>query len=517
MRTCALIVVLVATFAAGCGDSSTSAVASNICSNGAAVDGDSCGAGMICRSSQCVASRCGDGIVAAGEECDDGNTVNGDGCDSNCKFTCLSSDPARNCTPADACAGKGVCTDAHVCIAGAPLPDGQACGTGGNNACSAGVCTSPLCGNVVLDVGEECDDGNTLNLDGCDSACKLEQVARITSLVQQFGTDDFCAKNALGTAVTSAAQPLIQNSWSTPVTQGSISVVFKFLGSLDPFGASSQFKLGFLKASPIRFNPAGDGVTFNDGYNGNSDLDWWYLRDASSVDTTETPVVQLAGQVTNRHLTAGPGTISNLSIEFLEEPANVTLSNAKVDATLDVGVSHPVLSATGTAPGHLASEHPSPNIFTFESSGLTSALGGMCSDVSAQSLAQQVIPLLLLPCADPSDPSGNTPAFSRNFDDDNDPTNNHLLDAFVFGCQLQNGGTDNLLHPALTPTQPDGSLNGSTYTFSADPVTHQMTSCTKDGQPGTLTDCLANATYSSYFKIAADRVIVHRDPPASSP
>ncbi|MBU0536102.1 MAG: DUF4215 domain-containing protein [Nanoarchaeota archaeon] len=31
-----------------------------------------------------------------------------------------------------------------------------------------------LCGNDVIESGEECDDGNQVNLDGCDSACMLE-------------------------------------------------------------------------------------------------------------------------------------------------------------------------------------------------------------------------------------------------------------------------------------------------------------------------------------------------------
>jgi len=31
----------------------------------------------------------------------------------------------------------------------------------------------PLCGNSVVDAGEECDDGNRLNGDGCDWLCRL--------------------------------------------------------------------------------------------------------------------------------------------------------------------------------------------------------------------------------------------------------------------------------------------------------------------------------------------------------
>ena len=39
-------------------------------------------------------------------------------------------------------------------------------------ACVAGVCQ--LCGDAVVNGGEECDDGNTDPGDGCDASCLLE-------------------------------------------------------------------------------------------------------------------------------------------------------------------------------------------------------------------------------------------------------------------------------------------------------------------------------------------------------
>jgi cysteine-rich repeat protein len=44
--------------------------------------------------------------------------------------------------------------------------------TGGNFGLEIRVV--PTCGDGVLDVGEECDDGNKTNGDGCDSSCKIE-------------------------------------------------------------------------------------------------------------------------------------------------------------------------------------------------------------------------------------------------------------------------------------------------------------------------------------------------------
>ncbi len=75
------------------------------CKSGASpADGTTCGTGKACKGGACVDASCGDMVVTSGEECDDGNLMNGDGCDA-CKFSCVSTDSARNCTPADSCAG----------------------------------------------------------------------------------------------------------------------------------------------------------------------------------------------------------------------------------------------------------------------------------------------------------------------------------------------------------------------------------------------------------------------------
>jgi cysteine-rich repeat protein len=178
----------------------------HICKQGTPLDdGTSCGSAMLCRAGVCVASRCGDKIVTAPEECDDGNVTDGDGCDSNCKFSCKSSDPARNCTPTDACAGQGTCNDTtHVCAAGTPLTDGTMCGTG-NDYCKTGHCTMPMCGNGVKEPGEDCDDGGlngTLH-DGCTTACKFACVNPATDC----GAPPVCEKFQCTTAHVCQAVP----------------------------------------------------------------------------------------------------------------------------------------------------------------------------------------------------------------------------------------------------------------------------------------------------------------------
>ena len=34
--------------------------------------------------------------------------------------------------------------------------------------------TGPVCGNGIMETGEACDDGNTINGDGCSSTCVVE-------------------------------------------------------------------------------------------------------------------------------------------------------------------------------------------------------------------------------------------------------------------------------------------------------------------------------------------------------
>jgi len=56
------------------------------------------------------------------------------------------------------------------------LDPGEQCDDGNTtngDGCSS-ECVLEKCGDGVLDTGEECDDGNTTNGDGCDSECNLE-------------------------------------------------------------------------------------------------------------------------------------------------------------------------------------------------------------------------------------------------------------------------------------------------------------------------------------------------------
>jgi cysteine-rich repeat protein len=90
-------------------------------------------------------TTCGDGILSPGEQCDDGNTVANDSCSSTCV--------AASCF-------DGLQNQAEL---------GVDCGA------SCGAC--PICGDGVVETGEQCDDGNAINDDGCSNVCGLATCA----------------------------------------------------------------------------------------------------------------------------------------------------------------------------------------------------------------------------------------------------------------------------------------------------------------------------------------------------
>lgn len=166
------------------------------CDDGNAVSFDGCSgtcsreSGYTCAqpNQPCVRDEyCGDGALAAGEECDDKNLLPGDGCTGTCKV-----EPFFMCAmPGKPCSSTIICGDAKV-VADEACDDGN---TMASDGCSAdckqiepgftcpralgvgGPCTAvPMnrCGDSRLSYGEFCDDGNTDNMDGCSSACRVE-------------------------------------------------------------------------------------------------------------------------------------------------------------------------------------------------------------------------------------------------------------------------------------------------------------------------------------------------------
>lgn len=136
----------------------------------APAEGDGCcPAGATHATDTDCSLGCGDGLVSAGETCD---TAIPAGQTGACPTSC---NDGMVCTTDTLLAGgtcNAVCTHATITT---PV-GGDGCCPAAGNANNDTDC-HPVCGNHVLEQGEDCDAGDTTNGDGCDSHCKFEPTA----------------------------------------------------------------------------------------------------------------------------------------------------------------------------------------------------------------------------------------------------------------------------------------------------------------------------------------------------
>ncbi len=486
-------------------------------------NGHTCGSNLVCKDGACIApaANCGNGIVETGEQCDFGaGNGPGTGCESNCQFSCTiapnSCDDKNPCNGVETCGAVTVGGHAgQKCSAGTAEADGTACGTGEiclNKLCKMSTCgdgfvdttkgeqcdppngttCDATCKNVVCGDGrrggkEQCDDGNTTDLDGCDHACNFEQDQRVNWLQLPVGnaaTDTTCTKNALGGAIVGGiAQNDVQSSLTTGVGDGSITIAFKMFGLTDLSGVAMQtVSMGLVGGKPVA---APAGVT----YSGAKDLDWWYTVDPNTINAaTRTPNTMISATVAAHNLTGSAATVP-LTITIAGATANLTINNVTVTSSLGA-TSPPTMTAMNT-PGHLPTENLDPTLVSYASAGQQTAAGAakLCGNVTALSLSQVNAPMALVGCGI----ANCTQCFTAA---------NSLLDVIVAGC-------GSIIGTQIRATQPDQSAtSGVTYTLSVD-GNHHVNGC-KDNKGNTvaLATCLAAAEYSSYFRFTTDRVIV---------
>lgn len=369
---------------------------------------------------------------------------------------------------------------------------GEQCEPPGTMTCDAMCKTIQLavCGNGTREMGEQCDDGNVVNMDGCASDCKFEQIQRVNWLAMQFATDAYCANNRLGSAIASAGQGTISQALTDAVNNGSISILFHFLGLDDLSGTTDPgLELGPMNAVPV-MAPA--GMT----YNGASDLDWWYTVDMLSLDPNRLPRDRVSGNIAAKLLNAGPGALT-INLVLAGAPAVLKMNQAKLQAS--IGAVNKPLASAGNTPGHLASENLDPNLQTFATMAQPNANAGgkLCGNVTAQSLSQVPVPSALLP--------GGSAACTQAY-----TTANSFLDVLIGGCNVTilQIAVINIRQPdQQDPNAPDVGA-GYPYSLQRDAATKKVNGCRdKNNTTVNLAQCLADASYSAYFKLATDRVI----------
>jgi cysteine-rich repeat protein len=152
-------------------------------------DNSVCTPNDLCKSGTCFAG--------ALMSCEDNNLCTNDGCSPTAGCTHQANMAVCNdnnlCTGPDACAGGTcsppllTCNDNNVCTTdtcnGASgcvnqvLANGSVCSP--TAYCLNGTCTPGKCGDGIKTpaLGEQCDDGNTVNGDGCHSNCAIEDAA----------------------------------------------------------------------------------------------------------------------------------------------------------------------------------------------------------------------------------------------------------------------------------------------------------------------------------------------------
>lgn len=342
---------------------------------------------------------------------------------------------------------------------------------------------SPVCGNSVREGAEQCDDGNLVKLDGCDHLCRFEQVQRAIWFKMQFATDAVCTRNQLGSAfIGGLARTGLQNVLDTAISDGSISIILASPGISDLSGTNeAPFQLGFLSGDPET-----RGGTLP--YNGSNDLDWWYLLDPATLTPARDPLHSLPASITSHALSAGPGVVALPLF-----PGGPLMRVVSTQYTITTGASStPLVSSAGDPPGHLASEHLDPALTSYGTCGTPTVAGAgrLCGDAVALSLSQTPI--------DPTFVSSCTNGYTLA---------NSMLDLLVTGCNT-------IIGLQVRSTQPDRSDPdappagaGAPYTLVAN-AQRVVTSC-RDRLNATvdLNTCLNAAAYSTFVKIATDRVI----------
>jgi cysteine-rich repeat protein len=335
---------------------------------------------------------------------------------------------------------------------------------------SSAADTLALCGNGTRDPGEQCDDGNTTNLDGCSKSCTFEQAQRMDKIEMMFATSALCPKNIIGVSLHPRARQPVQKLIANAIADGSLSVITSFPSLPDNLGVNApRVTLGSIEGTAT----ATDTTL----------LDGWFKVKPNFINGNREPLHTLTGSIVNSKLSA-TGTIA-FTINFPPSLLDARLSSGRYEAKTGPATKP---SGGGASLGHLATENLDPNLKSFE----TMTGGEMCGNVSAAALAKVAVPTQASACSARYDAAVNS-----------------LLDIFVGGCKISVMQGFAAIQPDTTDPGVPVAGAGAPYKLIADATTKKVNACQdKNGADVPLATCLASSTYSTAFNFTTKRVVV---------
>jgi cysteine-rich repeat protein len=335
--------------------------------------------------------------------------------------------------------------------------------------------TPPGCSDSTIAGEEQCDDGNVVNLDGCDLQCRYELYLRVNSMEIKSGpAPAWCDQqtNGLGSALTDLALGQVNPSLQDGINTGGTNIILQPLGLDDLTGSDdSAFDLGVTSGEP---DPAAGTWPANDP------LDWAFLLDPASLDANGVPTARLQPSTLTAHaLASGPSSI-NLSLTISGSLANLEILNASLRGRVTGATSTPAPPPPQLAPG----------ISVLEMVEANGADEGLCGNVTVDSLSKIAIPEALTTGIGACGDCAGSHAYTYcGADQPVGPNCNSLLDALVGGCKALV-----CVQEVVVPTQPDVKNGGATLAVAG--PTNKVPDADTNGNKD---------AYSAFFTFTAKR------------
>lgn len=323
------------------------------------------------------------------------------------------------------------------------------------------------CGDGLLDLGEQCDDGNTDAFDGCDGECRQEVFFRLNDFaIATEPAPSFCELGAFNTAFGSIALPTINARLSAGASLGASVPLMQLIGLDDLSGRDdAEVELGSAR-----------GIAGSEGL-----VPMQRDQIVTIVQSTHGGggrPTRMAGKLQGGTLEVGPGNML-LPLDFAGNDFTLRLFDARLRARLDVP------SVPSQHPSGFQATESSPEYL------VTTGLGdGLCGAISVESLSK--IPVMnelaegvgSVTCeetyvaCEPGAVAGEDCS--------------SLLDALIAGCNAGGFGA------VVAATQPDVPGDGPPE-LSIDPATGHVPLSQIEGN---------THGYSAFFLLKGERVLV---------